>query len=279
MSASASLPAPRTHRRILLTGAAGQLGAAMRPLLRANCETLRLSDRAELTSAADAAIGEEYVQVDLADAAQVDAMVAGCDAIVHLGGVSTETAFAPILAANILGVHNLYEACRKHNCRRVIFASSNHTIGYYRTDEKLTPAAVPQPDGMYGVSKAFGENISSFYHNRYGIETACLRIGSCFPPDRIDRRMLSTWLSHADLYRLLVCCLRAEELGHTILYGCSRNSAAWWDNGEAARRIGFEPLDSADAFRDEVVARTPEPDATDAAVIYQGGKFVHMGPF
>ena len=197
--------------------------------------------------------------------------------------MSVETPFAPILQANILGVHNLYEACRRHGCRRVIFASSNHATGYYRADELLAPSAVPKPDGMYGVSKAFGENISSFYHDRYGIETACLRIGSCFPADdpRIDRRMLKTWLSHADCHRLVTCCLDAPAgaLGHTILYGVSRNTGAWWDNGEAARRLGFEPHDSSDAFRDVVVARTPEPDRADPAVIFQGGGFVHRGPF
>jgi uronate dehydrogenase len=206
-------------------------------------------------------------------------MVNGCDAVVHLGGVSTEGPFEPILSANILGVHNLYEACRKHSCGRVIFASSNHAIGFYKNTETLTPGTTPKPDSMYGVSKAFGENISSFYHDRYGIETACLRIGSCFGPERMDRRMLSTWLSHGDLYRLISCCLYVPNLGHTILYGCSNNSAKWWDNGDAAARIGFVPLDSADDYREQVLARTSEPDPSDPAVIYQGGQFVTRGPF
>jgi uronate dehydrogenase len=54
----------------------------------------------------------------------------------------------------------------------------------------LTPAAMPRPDGHYGLSKAFGENLAQFYWDRYGIETVSLRIGSSFP-SRKDRRIYS----------------------------------------------------------------------------------------
>ena len=112
---------------LLMTGAAGGLGQAMRTRLKANCQTLRLSDVAEL---APAQAGEEVVQADLADAHAVDRMVAGCQAIVHFGGVSVEAPWTPILQANIMGLYNLYEAARKHGVKRVVFASSNHVMGY-----------------------------------------------------------------------------------------------------------------------------------------------------
>ncbi len=108
-------------------------------------------------------------------------MMQGVDAVVHLGGVSTEAAFEPILQGNILGVYNLYEAARKQGVKRIVFASSNHVTGFYKQSETINASHPPRPDSLYGVSKAFGEDLSRFYFDRYGIETACVRIGSSFP--------------------------------------------------------------------------------------------------
>ena len=264
----------KVHEKLLLTGAAGGLGRALRKRLKANCTVLRLSDRLDLGAAA---AGEEMVIADLSDAAAVDAMVKGVDAIIHLGGVSVEGPFAPILQANILGLYNLYEAARKHSVKRIVFASSNHVTGFYRQDQTITADHAPRPDGFYGLSKAFGEDLSRLYFDRYGIETACVRIGSSFPEPK-DRRMLATWLSFDDLHRLITACLSTPVLGHSIVFGMSDNAVTWWDNSRA-RHIGYVPQDSSDVFRDAVYARTPQPDLTDPAVIYQGGGFVKAGPF
>lgn len=258
-----------SHHTILMTGAAGGLGQAMRGRLKANCSVLRLSDLADV---APAGAGEEVIQADLADAQAVRRMVAGCQAIVHFGGVSTEQPWAPILQANIIGLYNLYEAAREHGVKRVVFASSNHVMGYYRQSDVVDARTPPRPDGLYGLSKAFGEDLSRLYFDRDGIETACVRIGSSFPAPR-DRRMLATWLSYDDLHRLITACLTTPVLGHSIIYGTSDNSVSWYDN-HLARHVGYRPQDSADVFRDEVYARTSEPDLQDPAVLYQGGGFV-----
>ncbi|HSV46679.1 MAG TPA: NAD-dependent epimerase/dehydratase family protein, partial [Ramlibacter sp.] len=84
--------------RLLLTGAAGGLGKVLRESLKPFAGTLRLSDVATITPAGP---GEEVVPCDLADKKAVDALVRGCDAIVHLGGVSVERPFEEILEANI----------------------------------------------------------------------------------------------------------------------------------------------------------------------------------
>ncbi len=264
----------RSHNRILLTGAAGGLGQALRPRLKANCTVLRCADRVALDSAGEQ---EEFVLAELADANAVMAMMQGVDAVVHLGGVSTEAAFEPILQANILGMYNLYEAARKQGVQRIIFASSNHVTGYYKQSETISAAHPPRPDGLYGVSKAFGEDLSRMYFDRYGIETACVRIGSSFPEPK-DRRMLASWLSYDDLHRLVTACLTTPVLGHSIIFGMSNNAVTWWDNAHA-KHIGFIPKDSSDAFRDAVFANTPAPDLTDPAVQFQGGGFVKLGPF
>ncbi len=264
----------KLHHRILLTGAAGGLGSALRPRLQANCDVLRLSD---IASIGEPHAAEEIMLADLADTQAVLAMVQDVDAIVHLGGCSFEGPFAPILAANILGMHNLYEAARRQGTRRIVFASSNHVTGFYRQSETVTPDMPSRPDSNYGLSKAFGEDISRFYFDRYGIETACLRIGSSFPEPR-DRRMLASWLSYDDLYRLITACLTTPVLGHSIIYGMSDNAVTWWDNS-SANHVGYKPQDSADRFREAMFARTPPPDLSDPAVLFQGGAFVKMGPF
>lgn len=264
----------KIHNHLLLTGAAGGLGQALRSRLKANCKTLRLSDVRDF-GAAEA--GEEVMLADLADAEAVNRMVAGTDAIVHLGGYSVEGPFQPILQANIIGTYNLYEAARRHGVKRVVFASSNHVVGFYRQGETITADHPPRPDGLYGVSKAFGEDLSRFYFDRYGIETACVRIGSSFPEPK-DRRMLATWLSYDDLHRLITACLETPVLGHSIVFGMSDNAVTWWDNSRA-KHVGYRPQDSSDVFREAVFARTPEPDLTDPAAIYAGGGFVKAGPF
>ena len=264
---------PLKFPRLLLTGAGGNLGQELRPRLKAYCDVLRVSHRRDLGAAA---AGEEVHTAALEDADQMMALLDGVSAVVHMGGVSTEQAWAPILAGNIVGMVNLYEAARLKGVKRIVFASSNHVTGFYRQDEVVNTRMPPKPDGFYGLSKAFGEDLSRLYFDRYGIETACVRIGSSFPEPR-DRRMLATWMSYDDLHRLITACLTTPVLGHSIIYGTSDNAVSWYDN-HLARHIGYRPQDSSDVFRDAVYARTPEPDLQDPAVQFQGGGFVKIGP-
>jgi uronate dehydrogenase len=259
--------------RLLLTGAAGGLGRVLRQGLKPDAEILRLSDIAPMD---DAGPGEEVVPCDLADKAAVDRLVVGCDAIVHLGGVSVERPFEEILEGNIKGVFHIYEGARRHGAKRVVFASSNHVIGFHPQGKVLDADCARRPDGYYGLSKSYGEDLSRFYFDRYGIETACLRIGSSFPEPK-DRRMLKTWLSYRDLTDLVRACLFAPQLGHSIVYGVSNNQGNWWDNRLAAH-IGWQPKDDTEPFRAKVEAQPPV-DPADPATQFQGGGFVKLGPW
>jgi uronate dehydrogenase len=260
--------------RLLLTGAAGNLGRELRPRLKRYCDVLRLSDRSELGTATP---GEELHVADLADKAAVHRLLEGVQAVVHMGGVSTEQPWQTILDANIVGMVNLYEAARAHGTRRIVFASSNHVTGFYRQDETISPRDPIRPDGFYGLSKAFGEGLAQLYWDRFRIETVSLRIGSSFAAPR-DRRMLATWLSFDDAERLIAAALSAPVVGHSIIYGMSDNPLAWWDN-TPARHVGYRPQDSSERFRAEIEACQQSIDATDPATQYQGGAFVRTGPF
>ena len=260
--------------RILLTGAAGNLGCQLRPRLKRYCDRLRLSDRADLGSAAD---GEEVIQADLADKAAVRQLLEGVDVVVHMGGISTEQAWSAILDANIVGLVNLYEAARAHGVKRIVFASSNHVTGFYRQDQVVSPQDPIRPDGFYGLSKAFGEGLAQMYWDRFRLETVSLRIGSSFPAPR-DRRMLATWLSYDDTERLVMSALTAPVVGHTVIYGVSDNTLTWWDN-TSARHVGFKPQDTSEGFRADIEQRQGAIDTSDPAAVYQGGAFVRTGPF
>ena len=260
--------------RLLLTGAAGGLGRELRRRLRPHCETLRVSDIADLGAAA---AGEEVQPARLEDRAAMHALLAGVDAVVHLGGVSTEQPFDVILPANIVGTFNLYEAARQQRVPRIVFASSNHVTGFYAQSEVIDATLPVRPDGYYGLSKAYGENLARFYFDRYGIETVCLRIGSSFPEPK-DRRMLATWLSYDDLERLVVASLTAPVVGFSVVYGMSDNTTTWWDNAPA-HHLGYRPRDSSERFRAALEARQPQLDPADPAVRCQGGAFVKAGPF
>ncbi|SER73363.1 uronate dehydrogenase [Tranquillimonas rosea] len=254
--------------RLLITGAAGGLGRMMRERLSHVATKLRLSDIADL---GEAGPNEELVQCDLADEAAVHDLVAGCDGIVHFGGVSVEDRFDKIMAGNIQGVYNLYEACRANGMPRIVFASSNHTIGFHPQDRHLTAHDPMKPDGLYGVSKCFGEAIASMYHSKFGQETALVRIGSCFPRPT-NHRMLATWFSPDDFVSLIETVFNVPRLGCPVIWGVSDNDEMWWDNS-AARYLGWRPKDSSSRFREEVEAENarPAPDSPDA--LWQGGKF------
>ena len=243
-------------KRLLITGAAGQIGAVCRERLAHVAETLRISDIVDL---GNAAAHEEIVICDLTDKAAVQDLAAGCNAIVHMGGQRTEATWDVVRSANMDAVFNLYEAARKNGVDRIFFASSNHAIGFYHPSERLDASNLTRPDGLYGVSKVFGEAIASMYFDKYGIESALVRIGSCFPEPR-NTRMLSTWLSFDDLIRLIECVFRVPVLGCPVIYGVSNNDAAWWDNS-AVQYLGWQPQDNAEHYRDRFstqTALTPE---------------------
>jgi uronate dehydrogenase len=247
----------------------------LRERIKAWADVVRLSDiRIDGLGAAND--GEEIVACDLADKAAVLAMMDGVDVVLHFGGLSTEYAFDDIMQANILGTANVYEAVHKCGVRRVVFASSNHAVGFYRTTDVIDADAPTRPDTFYGVSKCFGESLSRYYYDRLGIETVCVRIGSSFPEPQ-NRRMMTTYFSYDDLVELLRCSLFAPRVGHTIVFGQSDNAGSWWDNTKAAH-LGFKAKDSSSKFAHLFPASGEYPAADDVATTYQGGAFILSGP-
>ncbi|WP_432171378.1 NAD-dependent epimerase/dehydratase family protein [Streptomyces sp. 1222.5] len=265
------MPAPRT---VLLTGAAGGLGTLMRSLLPEHGHTLRLFDVRPVDDAPDT------ITADLADKEALREAVRGVDAVLHLAGISLEAPFEAVLRSNIEGTYNLYEAARLEGVPRIVFASSNHAVGFTpapRAGDPLIPVDTPRrPDTFYGLSKSFGEDLAQLYWDRHGLETVSVRIGSCFP-EPTSVRMLSVWMSPADGARLFHAALTAEAVGHTVVYGSSANTRLWWDL-TSARALGYEPRDDSEPWAAKLIAEQGELDPADPAQSRLGGHFVTDPP-
>ncbi len=253
-------------KRILITGAAGRVAGAIRPILGQSYH-LRLSD---MLPVADAVAGEEVVAADLGDMAALSALVAGVDGIIHLGGFSLETGWETIHAANIVGAYNLFEAARLEGVKRIVFASSGHAVGFYPRTQTIAADVTVRPDSRYGLSKAFGEALGSLYAYKYGAEVLSIRIGTVSAKPASDRRLAAIWVSPRDLCQLIRIGLEMPGLRHEIVYGVSANRAGPWDNANAFR-LGYRPEDRAE---DHDTGGT-EDDATGnpQADLNQGGVF------
>jgi uronate dehydrogenase len=254
-------------KKVLITGAGGDVGTHLRREL-AGRYVLRLSDIKALKPLAK---GESFVLGDVAKMADMLRATKGVDAIVHLGAWSVEGDWETILAANIAGTYNVFEAARRNGVKRLLFASSNHAVGFYRRDETIDHRVYPKPDSRYGVSKVFGEALGSLYADKYGLEVFIMRIGNV-APGPVDKRRLSIWLSPRDLAQLVSIGIDHPDLRFEIVYGISGNRRAWYDNSNAFR-LGYKPQDDSEPRAAELLAK--HVDSADPRVeLYQGGTFV-----
>jgi uronate dehydrogenase len=257
------------YKRVLITGAAGYLGAVLAKALR-NEVTLRLSDR---TRPDNLAPGEDFVAADLASFAEVRRLMDGIDAVVHLGAYSVEGPWDEILQSNIIGTYNVFEAARDAGVKRVVFASTHHVVGYYRRKTEIDTEVAVRPDSRYAVSKVFGEALGRMYADKHGLSVICQRIGVARPKP-IHRRALRTWLSEDDFVRLTRRCLCVPDVHFHVVYGVSANDGSFWDNDAAAAALGFAPESNGADHRAEIEAVPDDEDAISR--LFQGGRFCGM---
>ena len=138
---------------VLITGAAGRIGTWLRGGLPERGWAIRSLDIVPVT---DVRPGEEHLVADVTDLAAMEDAVRDASAVVHMGGISSESTWAAISHSNIEGTYCVLEAARRSGVPRVVLASSNHATGYTPRPDSglLTEAdAPPRPDTYYGVAK------------------------------------------------------------------------------------------------------------------------------
>jgi nucleoside-diphosphate-sugar epimerase len=260
---------PAAIRRVLVTGGDGIIGSVVRRTL---ADAYELSFLTLRPASFASHVG------NITRLASIRPAFRGVDAVVHLAGASSvDSPWEQVLANNVVGTYNVFEAARQAGVKRVVYASSNHTIGMYEVegapgiydldDERAFDVSVPvRPDSLYGVSKVFGEALGRLYADRHQMDVICLRIGAVresddptkaeagrpFEPfpvlttDQSRQRLRAVWLSHRDCAQLIQRALEAP-VHWAVVYGVSNNPRRFWDLGAARDLLGYEPLDSAPA--------------------------------
>jgi len=235
---------------VLITGSSGAIGSSLAASLPGLGWQVRGFDLRPGVNAI------EEVRGDITDPAALDRAMAGAQAVVHLAGQATEAPWPVIREANLEGSYQVFEAARRAGVRRLVYASSNHAVGFTPRPVESSPGSSraelpadtsPRPDTLYGVSKAFGEALGRYYADRYGMQVACLRIGT-FADTPPDARSMATWLSPRDCARLVDACLRSDRLGFALIWGVSANRDRWWSL-DAGHALGYQPLDDAGRHR------------------------------
>ncbi len=250
---------------VLLTGASGALGRVLARNLAAAGWTLVLTDISPFPDPVPS--GCRFVRADLNDGPTILRLAEGCGMILHFGGVSTEHPFEDVLGPNIRGLYHVYEAARREQAR-VLFASSNHAIGFHERSTPLDADCQLLPDGYYGLSKAYGELMGRMYWFKHGVENVNVRIGSCLP-EPVDARMLSTYLSFDDLTGLCIRATLAVQTGSCVVWGASANARTYW-RSDAREALTWLPQDSADPYAGQLAGRVSDNPVQER---YQGGAY------
>jgi uronate dehydrogenase len=244
--------------RVLITGAAGAIGTALREGLRARWRHLRLTDIRPIQSLTN---NEEAIVADVTDRSAVETMMQDVRAVVHLAGMLGNYDLEALFRINVRGLFDVFESARLAGVQRIIFASSNHAFGCYPITERVSPALPPRPDSLYGVFKVLGETMLRNYYDRHGIRSVSLRIGT-FRALPIDQRSLATWLSPADVAQLVDLSLRHADPGCMVVNGYSNNTRLKTHDPNWTE-LGYQPRDNAEDYREMLRAQGVDVDGPD----------------
>ena len=163
------------------------------------------------------------------------------------------------------------DAARRHEVKQVVYASSHHALGFLPRGYPIDANTPHRPDSFYGVSKAFGETLATFFADKHGINLLSIRIG--YVGEKvIDERRLHTWCSPRDLMQLIEIGLLHKDLGYQVVYGVSDNPDGFFNN-DAALELGYQPLDRAldHLEEDSLATEIPDPSRLENRLI--GGYF------
>ena len=255
-------------KKIVLTGAAGRLGSYLRePLTKLADQLVSTDINSDIGKLYP---GETFVKANLEDLNAFEKMLKGAEMVLHFGAFVDEAPFEKLLGPNFIGAYNIWEAARRNNVRRVIYASSIHAVGMYPKNETISINAPHRPDTFYGLAKCFAEDLGRMYWEKCGLESVCLRILSC--AQVTSTRALGSWLSYDDLIHLVTRAVDTPTTEFSIIYGVSKNDRSPINNSES-KFLGYRPKDNAEIFANKIFAEQQEANPADLGQTRHGGPF------
>ncbi len=253
MSQSFSLSQPlcppdtRARRRVLVTGAAGNIGSYFTRKLHHKYD-LRLMVRDQDEDSSAIQDFGEVVMCDLLELERLKTLCEGIDTVLHLAGnPSPNQTWHSVVQNNITGTYNAFVAAKAAGCRRVIYASSIHAVSGYPRAIQVKASEPVNPGDLYGVSKCFGEALGRYMAEQEGLSTIALRIGAFQPEataEKPDVSLMDGWVSQDDLIQLIERCIDAENLQWAVFHGLSNNTFNRLDISDARELVGYDPQDN-----------------------------------
>jgi nucleoside-diphosphate-sugar epimerase len=248
---------------VLVTGGSGRIGR----LVREGCSRGRNITSLDVAPSDDGTVAADIRKLD-----EIQRLSRGKEVVVHLAAdPNVGASWESIHEKNIIGTYNVFEACRRSDVRRVVFASTVHVTWMYHSQppysyivngeydkvdighlQMISHQTPPRPDSYYAVSKLFGENLGRYYTDTYGLSVVCLRFGWVPPGDKPPQPspfFFASWLSRRDLVQLVERSIDAGDLKFDVFYGVSNNKWRFWDISHPREVLGYSPVDDAESFR------------------------------
>ena len=197
----------------------------------------------------------EITRIDITQIATLRKAFMGVDTILHLAGQPAEFMnFDKLIEPNIIGVYNVFEAARLENVKKIIFASSGHTVfGYPDTMNNIPANIATKPDCLYGASKVFGESLCSVYAHNYNMSCLAVRIGgytneslkdfiATYPNPEKNKSLMTTKRDLSQMFHK--CIMSSEDLKFEIFSAISNSKLKKLDIEHAKKTLGFDPQDN-----------------------------------
>jgi len=268
-------PPGETRRTVLVTGAAGRIGAYFARHASSRYQLRLMVTRRDKRADALASHGE-VVAGDLADRDKIAGLCAGMDTVLHLAGdPSPQAAWDSLLSRNIIGVYHVLAGALRAGCRRVILASSIHAVSGYPKDVQVKTGEPVNPGDLYGVSKCFAEALGRYVAEKEGLSVIAIRIGAFQPRDKTRPPsalpLMDSFVSRRDLHQLIERCIDDERLQFAIFHGLSNNRFKRLDITDARELLGYAPEDDF-TLENEALAPLDLPAAVQACSVEDSGQ-------
>lgn len=254
-------------QRVLVTGAAGGVASQLLPLLRDHVPQWRLTD---VRDGMPSGYADVHVR-PLGSGHDAGDLFHGVDAVVHLAGQAKPASVDVLQQRNVDTTAWLLRGMHAAGVRRLVYASSMHTMGGYRRDEPVTPAREPRPSDAYGASKVETERLIAEAADSWGLQALVLRIGHVMPTATDSEP--GNWLATDDLARLVMIGVHRAAPGMTIVHAVTPHPGDDMGQRAIADSLGMTWRTDAPPYRDAMQRVASWYGADPVARELRGGVF------